>query len=76
MLGFLLIGAICGWLAATMMRGRGFGFFGNMAVGVVGAVIGGYLLQQLGFPVRPTGWIASFVGSVVLLFFVSLFKSK
>ena len=37
----LLIGALAGWLAGKLMKGSGFGLLGNMAVGIIGAVIGG-----------------------------------
>jgi len=35
----LVIGAIAGWLAGLVMKGRGFGILGNIVVGIVGAVI-------------------------------------
>ena len=44
---FLLIGLVAGWLAGQLMKGRGFGIVGNMIVGVVGAVLGGFLFGML-----------------------------
>ena len=44
---FLLIGAVAGWLAGQVMKGRGFGVVGNIIVGVIGAVLGGYLFGVL-----------------------------
>jgi len=46
---FLIIGALAGWLAGQIMKGRGFGVIGNILVGVVGAFIGGFLFRVLGF---------------------------
>jgi len=46
---FLIIGALAGWLAGQIMKGRGFGVIGNILVGVVGAFIGGILFRVLGF---------------------------
>ena len=43
---FLIIGAVAGWLAGTLMKGGGFGLIGNVVVGVIGAVIGGFLFQK------------------------------
>jgi len=40
---FLIIGAIAGWLAGNIMKGKGFGLFGNIVVGIIGALIGGFL---------------------------------
>jgi uncharacterized membrane protein YeaQ/YmgE (transglycosylase-associated protein family) len=45
---FLLIGAISGWLAGLFFKGRGFGLVGNIIVGIVGALIGGWIAQKLG----------------------------
>ena len=49
LLVLLLIGAIAGWLAGTLVKGYGFGLIGNIVVGVIGAFIGAWLLPQLGF---------------------------
>lgn len=40
---FLAIGAVAGWLAGVLMKGRGFGLLGDMVIGIVGAVVGGYV---------------------------------
>ena len=34
---FLLIGAVAGFLAGRIMKGKGFGLIGNIVVGVVGS---------------------------------------
>jgi uncharacterized membrane protein YeaQ/YmgE (transglycosylase-associated protein family) len=44
----LIIGGIAGWLAGKIMQGRGLGVWANIAVGVVGALLGRALLEQLG----------------------------
>lgn len=76
MLGFLVIGAIAGWLAGNLMKGGGFGLFGNIIVGVIGAVVGGWVFGFLG--VTASGFIGSLitavVGAGILLFVVGLFK--
>ena len=74
---FLLIGGVAGWLAGKLTKGSGFGLVGNVVIGVLGALLGGYLFRQLGF------WsdgslvgtlLTSLVGAVVLLFLLSLVK--
>lgn len=40
---FILIGAAAGWLAGQLTKGRGFGIIGNILVGIVGGVIGGWV---------------------------------
>ncbi len=45
---FLLIGGIAGWLAGVITKGSGFGFAGNVIVGIVGAIVGGFCFRLLG----------------------------
>jgi uncharacterized membrane protein YeaQ/YmgE (transglycosylase-associated protein family) len=39
---FILIGLVAGWLAGQIMKGGGFGIIGDIVVGVLGALIGGF----------------------------------
>ena len=72
----LVIGALAGWLAGKIMKGRGFGIPVNIVVGIIGAIIGGFLFSTLGVAVN--GFIGSLVtatiGAVALLFVISLVK--
>ena len=45
---WLIVGAIAGWLAGLIVKGYGFGLIGNIVVGIIGAVIAGWLLPRLG----------------------------
>ena len=47
---FLLIGMAAGWLAGKLMEGRSFGLLGNLVVGVIGAILGGFLFRLVGLP--------------------------
>lgn len=71
---FLAIGAVAGWLAGQVM-GRGFGLPGNIVVGVLGAVIAGFLLPGI-LPI--SGIIGQIlhatIGAVILLFVLKLIK--
>jgi uncharacterized membrane protein YeaQ/YmgE (transglycosylase-associated protein family) len=71
----LLVGAIAGWLAGQIVRGYGFGLLGNIAIGIVGALIGSWLLPQIGVFLG-TGIVASIVnatlGAIVLLLLLGL----
>lgn len=74
---FLIIGAVAGWLAGNIMKGRGFGVLGNnIVVGIVGSFLGGMLFGALGL--KAFGLIGSLitatVGAVVLLYLISLVK--
>ena len=42
------IGALAGWLAGVIMSGSGFGLPSDIAIGIIGAVIGGFLFGLFG----------------------------
>jgi uncharacterized membrane protein YeaQ/YmgE (transglycosylase-associated protein family) len=71
-----LLGAVAGWLAGQIFRGGGFGLIGNIIVGVLGAVIGGWIAGAVG--IFSGSLLGSLLiatgGAVVLLFVVSLIK--
>ncbi|MCU7807341.1 MAG: GlsB/YeaQ/YmgE family stress response membrane protein [Candidatus Thiodiazotropha sp. (ex Semelilucina semeliformis)] len=73
---FLAIGAVAGWLAGNLMRGGGFGLLVNILVGIVGAVVGGWVFGILGISVN--GLIGSLItavaGAALLLLIVGLIK--
>ncbi len=75
---FLVIGLIAGWLAGQIMKGGGFGIIGDLIVGVIGAVIGGWLWEFLKLPSLGPWWltaiIAAVVGACILLFLLRLIK--
>ena len=75
---FLLIGALAGWLAGVVMKGRGFGVVINMVVGVIGAFFGGWLLPRLGvsFGGDIGLFITAFIGAVILLFLIGLIRRR
>lgn len=76
--GFILVGAIAGWLSGRVMRGHGFGLIGDVIVGVIGAFIGGYIFGVAGVELGGlAGTLAlSFVGALLLLFIVRLFTGR
>jgi uncharacterized membrane protein YeaQ/YmgE (transglycosylase-associated protein family) len=68
---WLIVGLIAGLLASFAIGGVGYGLLGDIVVGIVGAVFGGWLFGQLNIKV-PFGGLAgtifvAFVGAVVLL---------
>jgi uncharacterized membrane protein YeaQ/YmgE (transglycosylase-associated protein family) len=75
LLVILLIGAIAGWLAGQIVQGTGFGLVADIALGIVGAFIGTWLLPQLGIRLG-TGIVAAIIaatiGAVVLLLILGL----
>jgi uncharacterized membrane protein YeaQ/YmgE (transglycosylase-associated protein family) len=48
-IAWILIGVIAGWITGKLMKGSGYGFFMDMIVGLVGALVGGFVSSSLGF---------------------------
>ena len=77
-LWFILIGLAAGWLAGQLVKGGGFGLVGDIVVGVIGALLGGFLFNTFGVS---TGGgllgslIVATIGAIVLLFGIRLIKS-
>lgn len=72
----LLIGAIAGFLAGQIMKGRGFGVLGNIIVGILGALLFGFLFGNFNLLNSPilNEIAGGTIGAVILLFIVSLVK--
>ena len=71
-LAWIVIGAIAGWLASIVMKtNRQQGLLMDIVVGILGALIGGFLFNQFG-AAGTTGFniwslFVAFTGAVVLL---------
>jgi len=72
-LSWIIVGIIAGWLAGLVMRGGGYGVLGNMILGIVGALVGGFLAAQLfGVPdpvsgINFTTLLVAFLGAVIVV---------
>ena len=69
LIAWILVGLISGWLAGQVMKGGGYGVMGDILVGLVGALVGGFLM---GYMVQgPTGFwgsiVVSFVGACIFI---------
>lgn len=76
-IGWIVIGILAGWVAEKVMK-RNHGLLTNLAVGVVGALLGGFVAGLLG--INFGGWIGSFViatlGAIILLFLLGLLRRR
>jgi len=74
---FLIIGAIAGWLAGTMMKRRRSGLAGNIIIGILGAFIGGFVFSLIGL--SATGLIGYIItataGAAILIWLIGIIKS-
>lgn len=81
LIAWIIIGLLAGWLTGKLMKGSGFGFFMDMIVGLVGALIGGFLSSHLGLGgVGDHGLIISIViavaGAVILTLILRLISGN
>jgi uncharacterized membrane protein YeaQ/YmgE (transglycosylase-associated protein family) len=76
-IAWVIIGAIAGWLAGTLVKGGGFGLIGDIIVGIVGAFVGGWLAGILGINIGG-GLIASIItataGAIILIIILRMIK--
>ncbi|WP_184716463.1 GlsB/YeaQ/YmgE family stress response membrane protein [Caulobacter sp.] len=76
-IGAIIIGIFAGWLAEKIMK-RDHGLLTNLVVGLVGALLGAFIVSMLG--ISYGGWIASLVvstlGAVLLLWLFGLVKRR
>jgi uncharacterized membrane protein YeaQ/YmgE (transglycosylase-associated protein family) len=78
-IGWIVIGIVAGWLAEKVM-GRSHGLITNLIVGILGALIGGFIAESvLGQPVAGFNLVTllvAFGGAVLLLFLLGLVKRR
>jgi uncharacterized membrane protein YeaQ/YmgE (transglycosylase-associated protein family) len=77
---WIIIGAIAGWLASIVMRtNRSQGLLADIVVGIIGGLIGGFVLNALGVGGAVTGLnlgsvLTAFIGAVILLALLRLVR--
>ena len=73
LLAWIVVGLVAGFLASQVMKGRGSGLIGDLVLGVVGALLGGFLASVLlKIPdavngINVTSILVAFVGAVILI---------
>lgn len=78
-LGAIIIGGLAGWVASMLMKtDASMGALANIVVGILGAVIGSFLMPLFGAS-GTTGFnvwsfVVALIGAVILLFVVRLFR--
>jgi uncharacterized membrane protein YeaQ/YmgE (transglycosylase-associated protein family) len=76
LLYYIIIGLIAGWLAGRILKERSMGLFGNLVIGVVGAVVGAYIFEFFG--ISSGGLLGTLVsaviGAVILLYVIQALR--
>jgi uncharacterized membrane protein YeaQ/YmgE (transglycosylase-associated protein family) len=71
-LAWIIVGLIAGWLAGQVMKGSGYGVIGDIIIGIIGALIGGFLASAI-FGVNAVNGlnivsiVVAFIGAVILV---------
>jgi uncharacterized membrane protein YeaQ/YmgE (transglycosylase-associated protein family) len=81
-LGWIIFGALTGWVASKIVNRRGEGCLVNTALGLLGAVVGGFIFRQLGggFEYEAHGFFISMfvavIGAVLVLLAYHAFTGR
>ena len=71
-LGWIFFGAITGWLGSLIVNKRGEGCFTNIALGLVGALVGGFIFRAISnfdvFRFNLVSMVVAILGAVIVLF--------
>jgi uncharacterized membrane protein YeaQ/YmgE (transglycosylase-associated protein family) len=80
-IAWIVLGLIAGWLAGMIMRGGGYGIIGDIVLGILGALIGGWITGALlgrdminGFSIESL--IVAVIGAIILIAISRLFTGR
>lgn len=79
-IAWIVLGLVAGWLAGQFMRGGGYGIVGDIVLGIIGALVGGFLSGML-LGVDVTGFnltsvLIAFVGAVIVIAIARAFTGR
>jgi uncharacterized membrane protein YeaQ/YmgE (transglycosylase-associated protein family) len=75
----LVVGVLAGFLAGKIVRGTGFGLIADLCIGIVGALIGGWLLPRLNIDLgggMVAAIISATIGAILLLVVLRLVRGR
>lgn len=81
-LSWIIVGLIAGWLAGVVVKGGGFGCVGDIIVGVIGGLLGGFIafnFFHMGDPmsgINLPSILVAFVGAVIFVVILRLVSGK
>lgn len=79
-IAWIIIGLVAGWLAGQIMNGSGYGLVGDLVLGLVGAIVGGWLFGLVAPAAEPSGFLGSIVvatiGAIVLIFIARALRGR
>jgi uncharacterized membrane protein YeaQ/YmgE (transglycosylase-associated protein family) len=82
LLTWVVVGVIAGWAAGKAVKGSGLGLIGDVVLGVVGALVGGWLAGRIFKVHNPisgfnlTTLVVAFLGAVIVLLVFRFLKKR
>ncbi len=80
LIAWIIVGLLAGWLAGMFMKGSGYGLLGDLLLGLIGSVVGGWLFGLILPAAEPSGLIGSIIvatiGAIVLVAVVRLIRGQ
>jgi len=72
---WIIVGLIAGWATGKIMKGSGYGFIADTVLGIIGALVGGFIAGKLG--ISPTGGmfytiLIAIAGAIIVVFLFRL----
>ncbi len=72
-----LVGLVAGWSAGKIMKGSGYGLVIDLVLGMVGAIVGAWIMRILGFYTRGglvPNILVAILGAVVVIVLIRLVR--
>ena len=73
----IVLGGIAGWLASVLFKGKGSGLLVNIVIGIIGSIVGGWVMSILGLVAQGTigSFVTAVIGAIILLAIVRAVRS-
>lgn len=75
----IVVGAVVGWLAGLIVKGSGYGFWGDVLIGIGGSILAGFLFPLIGYEVGTSilaSIIPAVIGAAILLLIIRTIRRK
>ena len=84
LIAWIVLGGIAGWLAGLIVGGHGLGTIATIVLGVVGALVGGFIASALGLPtggaeageINLVSIIVAVIGAVIVVAIAGLVMGR
>ncbi len=82
LISWIIVGLIAGWLAGMVMKGSGFGIIGDIVLGIIGALLGGFIASSvlnIANPItgiNPTTILTAVVGAIIVVAIIRLLPRR